>query len=134
LSDGPSSSDWYFDTGAYTHMTPNSISLDSSEQYVGKNNIVVGNKVSLPITRIDTSHSLLDVFPSLNVLLVSCFTKKLLLISKLTFYFHLQVIFIYSSFIVQNRISRKTVTTKKHNDGLYMLEHDNACYLYFCPQ
>jgi len=99
-------------------MTPNSTSLDSSVQYVGKNNIVVGNKVSLPITRIGTSHSLLDFFPLLNVLLVPCLTKNLLLINKLTSYFHLQVIFFYSSFIVQNRISRKTVTTKKHDNGV----------------
>jgi hypothetical protein len=109
-------------------MTLNSTSLDSSVQYVGKNNIGVGNKVSLPITRIGTSHSLLDV------LLVPCLTKNLLLISKLTSYFHLQVIFIFSSFIVQNRVSRKTVTTKKNDDGLYILKHDNASYLYFCPQ
>lgn len=115
-------------------MTLNSTSLDSSVQYVGKNNIGVGNKVSLPITRIGTSHSLLDVFPLLNVLLVPCLTKNLLLISKLTSYFHLQVIFIFSSFIVQNRVSRKTVTTKKNDDGLYILKHDNASYLYFCPQ
>ncbi|CAI9754173.1 unnamed protein product [Fraxinus pennsylvanica] len=36
LSDGPSGSDWYLDTGVSAHMTPDSTALDISEQYVGQ--------------------------------------------------------------------------------------------------
>jgi energy-coupling factor transporter transmembrane protein EcfT len=33
-------SNWYFDTGAFAQMTPNTTSLNSSEQYGGKYNLL----------------------------------------------------------------------------------------------
>ncbi|XP_011032772.1 PREDICTED: uncharacterized protein LOC105131470 [Populus euphratica] len=48
---GSSASDWYLDTGAPAHMTPDVTSLDSSEQYDGKDTVIVGDGASLPITQ-----------------------------------------------------------------------------------
>lgn len=61
---GSSASDWYLDTGAPAHMTPDATSLDSSEQHDGKDTVIVGNGASLPITRIGSSQT----FPHLPLL------------------------------------------------------------------
>jgi len=79
-----------------------------------KDNVVLGNEVSLSITYIGTSHSFSDL-PLLDVLAAPHLTKNLLSIIKLTFDSPLKVMFIDTSFVVQNCITRKVVATKKCN-------------------
>ncbi|KAJ0025135.1 hypothetical protein Pint_08816 [Pistacia integerrima] len=61
-----SESDWFTDTGASAHMTPDPSQLDKVEPYHGKDCVVVGNGASLPITHTGTlspspNFQLLDV-------------------------------------------------------------------------
>ena len=91
-------------------MTLNSTALDTSEKYDGKDTIIVGNGASLPITHTGTSQPSPNL-KLLDVLLVPHLTKNLLSISKLTSDFSFRVIFIDSSFVIQNKITRKVVET-----------------------
>ena len=91
-------------------MTPDSTALDTSEKYDGKDTVIVGNGASLPITHTGTSQPSPNL-KLLDVLLVPHLTKNLLSISKLTSDFSFRVIFIDSSFVIQNKITRKVVET-----------------------
>jgi hypothetical protein len=42
--------DWYTDTGASAHMTTDASQLDKVEPYTGKDEVIMGNGSSLPIT------------------------------------------------------------------------------------
>lgn len=110
-------------------MTPDSTALDTSEQYVGKDKVIVGNGASLPITHTGTSKPSSNL-KLLDVLLVPHLTKNLLSISKLTSDFPLQVIFTDSSFIIQNKITRKVVATGRRDGGLYVLERSNDAFIF----
>ncbi|KAJ0078393.1 hypothetical protein Patl1_37129 [Pistacia atlantica] len=45
---------WYLDTGASAHMTTSPSTLDHSNNYTGKDFVIVGNGASLPITHTGT--------------------------------------------------------------------------------
>ena len=95
-------SDWYLDTGASTHMTPDISHLDQASNYTGKDRVVFGNGASLPITHIGT----ISPTPSLgllDVLVVPRLTKNLLSISNLTSDFPFAVTFTNIFFSIQNR-------------------------------
>jgi hypothetical protein len=67
----PSSSEWYFDSGAYSHMTstPHSLSQTFSPRYPAPSSIIVGNGSMIPVTATGSTelpHSL-----RLNNILVS---------------------------------------------------------------
>lgn len=92
-------------------MMPYSTTLDSFKTYVGKDNVIVSNGASLPITHTGT------VYPSpniqlLDVLVVPHLTKNLLSISKLTSDYSLSITFTYSCFTIQNKPTGKVVVTR----------------------
>ena len=78
-----STSDWYLDIGASSHMTLDSIALTTSKQYVSKDEVIMENKAPLPITHTGTPQPSLNL-KLLDVLLVPHLIKNLLSISKLT--------------------------------------------------
>ena len=121
--------DWYTDTGAAAHMTPDSSQLDKVEPYNGKDCVIVGNGAFLPITHVGT----LSPTPNINlsdVLVVPQLTKNLLSISKLTSDYPLSITFIDTSFLIQNRNTGKVVATgRRHKDGLYVLEHSQSAFI-----
>jgi hypothetical protein len=80
-------------------MMPDSTTLTTSEQYVGKDKVIVGNGAPLPITHTGTSQPSPNL-KLLDVLLVPHLTKILLSISKLTKDFPLLVTCTYSSFVI----------------------------------
>jgi len=69
-------SDWYLDIGASAHMTPDSTALTTSEQYFGKDKVIVGNGAPLPITHTGTSQPSPNL-KLLDVLLVPHLTQKI---------------------------------------------------------
>ncbi|RVW98312.1 Retrovirus-related Pol polyprotein from transposon RE1 [Vitis vinifera] len=107
LSNG-SESDWFTDTGASPHMTPDPSQLDKVEPYHGKDCVIVGNGASLPITHTSTLSSFSN-FQLLDVLVVPRLIKNLLSISKLTSDFPLSVTFSHDNFVVQNQITGMAV-------------------------
>ena len=111
LSNG-SEFDWFTDTGASSHMTPDPSQIDKVEPYHGKDCVMVGNGVSLPITHTGTL-SPSSNFKLLDVLVVPRFTKNLLSISKLTSDFPLFATFSHGHFVVHNRVTRLAVATSK---------------------
>jgi len=76
--------DWIPETGANQHVTPNLITLATSEPYLGNNNLHVGDGKGLLISHIDhtkiyTPH---NYFTFSNVLHVPTITKCLLFVQK----------------------------------------------------
>jgi histone deacetylase 1/2 len=72
--------DWFPDTGANQHVTPDLATLTASEPYLGNDNLHVGDIKGLPIshlghTKIYTPHR---SFTLSNVLHVPAITKPLL--------------------------------------------------------
>ena len=127
LSNG-SESDWFTDTGASAHMTPDPSQLDKVEPYHGKDCVIVGNGASLPITHTGTL-SPSSNFQLLDVLVVPRLTKNLLSISKLTSDFPLSVTFSHDHFVVQNRVTGTAVAKGKREGGLYVLERGNSAFV-----
>ena len=109
-------------------MTPAHSTLDHSITYTGKDCVIVGNGVSLPITHTGKLSPSLDL-QLLDVLVVPHFTKNLLSISKLTNDFPLSVTFTNNFLIVQNRQTGKVVATGKRDGGLYVLERGNFAFI-----
>ena len=110
-------------------MTPDLSHLDQASNYMGKDRVVIGNGVSLPITHTGT----ISPTPSLellDVLVVPRLTKNLLSISKLTFDFPLVVTFTNNFFSIQNRQTERVVATGKRYGGLYVLECGNSDFIF----
>ena len=125
---GPEPSDWYLDTGASAHMTPDLSHLDQASNYTSKDRVVVGNDAFLPITHTDTISPILFL-ELLDVLVVPHSTKNLLSISKLTSDFPLAVTFTNNFFSIQNRQTGRVVATGKRDGGLYVLERGNSAFI-----
>jgi len=76
--------DWFLDTGANQHVTPDLATLTASEPYLGNDNFYVGDGKGLPIshlghTKIYTPNRF---FTLSNVLHVLAITKPLLSVQK----------------------------------------------------
>jgi len=76
--------DWFPDTGANQHVTPDLATLTTSEPYLGNDNLHVGDGKGLHIshlihTKIYTQHRF---FTLSNVLHVPAITKPLLSVQK----------------------------------------------------
>ncbi|KAJ0009702.1 hypothetical protein Pint_33473 [Pistacia integerrima] len=123
-------SDWFTDTGASAHMTPDPSQLDKVEPYHGKDCVVVGNGASLPITHTGTL-SPSSNFQLLDVLVVPRLTKNLLSISKLTSDFPFSVTFSHDNFVVQNRVIGTAVAKGKREGGPYVLASWQLCFCLF---
>ena len=119
--------DWYTDTGASAHMTPDVSQLDSIEPYTGKDRVIVGNGSSLPVTHMG-SCSPTPTLQLKDVLVVPNLTKNLLSVSKLTNDFPLAVLFTDNKFIIQNLQTQKVVASGDRVDGLYVLKRGHHVF------
>ncbi|KAH0657481.1 hypothetical protein KY289_026229 [Solanum tuberosum] len=115
---------WYPDSGASHHITPDLENLHHVEDYNGMDQVQVGNGQGLPIHH--TGNSTLSL-PSkslalTNILHVPSITKRLLSVQRFArdngvfFEFH------PSHFIVKDRASKKPLLLGQSNDGLYSLK------------
>jgi len=127
----PSNLDWYPDNGATSHITNNANALDNATPYSGNDGVLVGNGESLPVTHID-SISALNSFNSLSlcdILVVPELTKNLISISSLTLDLNCCVIFVASSFTIQDLQTRAVLGTSRHRNGLYVLDRGQQAFL-----
>lgn len=122
---GPEPSDWYLDTGASTHMTLDLSHLDQASNYTCKDQVIVGNGASLPITHTGKISPTPNLH-LLDVLVILCHTKNILSISKLTYDFPFSSTFTNNFFTVQNCQMGRVVATNKRDGGLFVLEHKNS--------
>lgn len=123
--DSGSSSDWFLDTGASAHMTPDANQLDNILNYSGSDHVTVGNGAHLPISHIG-SLSISQDLKLRNVLVVPGLTKNLLSIGQLTRDFPVTVTFTESQFCIQNRDIGQLLVTCMLDRGLYVLHSGTA--------
>ncbi|KAF7143710.1 hypothetical protein RHSIM_Rhsim05G0062600 [Rhododendron simsii] len=113
--------DWFPDTGATHHVTPDLSTITHSEPYQGVDQLRVGNGKGLSISNVGTSFlsSPHSTFKLSNVLHVPALTKSLLSVhqfckdNSVFFEFH------PSSFFVKDQVTQKTLLSGLNKDGLY---------------
>lgn len=109
-------------------MMLDSSQLALSNVYTGKDTMIMGNGISLPISHIDNLSPVPNVH-LLNVLVVLCLTKILLFISKLTFDYHLSVTFTNKNFTILNCQTGRVVASSRLVGGLYVLDRGNFTFI-----
>ncbi|KAF7151058.1 hypothetical protein RHSIM_Rhsim02G0101600 [Rhododendron simsii] len=115
--------DWFPDTGATHHVTPDLSSLSTVDDYRGNSQLQVGNGIGIPISHVGSSilRSPNSSFQLTNVLHVPSFTKSLLSVHQFCkdnnafFEFH------PSHFLVKDQITKKPLLHGKDEGGLYKL-------------
>ncbi|KAJ9535240.1 hypothetical protein OSB04_un001672, partial [Centaurea solstitialis] len=103
-----SAPDWFVDTGASPHMTPNAAHLDATASYSGNDSVTFGNGNGASISYTGRSHIVPNI-SLLDVLVVPKLTKSLLSVSKPTKDNQVDVVFSDPMFFIQNRHSKETL-------------------------
>ncbi|CAI9766746.1 unnamed protein product [Fraxinus pennsylvanica] len=106
-------------------MTNDVSQLHTSDKYTGKDQVVVGNGASLPISHIGTA-SPLPSLPLKDILVVPGLTKNLISISKLTADFPFSITFTNDYFVILNQVTREVVATGRRDNGLYVLKRGHT--------
>lgn len=116
-------STWFTDTGAMNHLMPDLGNMSIHTDYVGTNNLVVGNGKGLPISHVGSSHCLsYGTHLSLqNILLVPHVSHNLLSVSQFTKDNDCSFIFTSSGFYVKANKSGKILYQGRISNGLYPL-------------
>jgi len=123
LHNSTGTADWFPDTGANQHVTPDLATLTASEPYNGNDNLHVGDGKGLSIshighTKIYNPHR---SFTLSNVLHVLAITKPLLSVQK--FYLDNNVYFEFHPFLfyVKDLNTNEVLLSGQSKDGLYTL-------------
>ena len=122
-SPAASTSEWYFDTGASSHMSSTPAPLHSFSHSSAPSSILVGNGASLPVTStgvssIPTPHSALHLN---NVLVSPHLIKNLVSVRALTRDNAVTVEFDSSSFSIKDLHTREVILRCESNGDLYPL-------------
>ncbi|KAJ3701350.1 hypothetical protein LUZ61_005055 [Rhynchospora tenuis] len=114
---------WFLDSGASTHVTPELNNLSSHQVYTGSDRVYMGNGEGLSITHTGSSFiSLPHMQLKLNnVLCVPKLTKNLLSISQLTQDNPISVEFTSNSCFVKDLATQKVILHGSLCNGLYAL-------------
>jgi hypothetical protein len=115
--------EWFPDTGANQHVTPDLATLTASEPYNGNDNLHVGDGKGLPIshighTKLYTPH---HSFNLSNVLHVPTITKPLLSVQKFCLDNNVYFEFHHFMFYVKNLNTNEVLLSGQSKDGLYTL-------------
>ncbi|KAJ9556147.1 hypothetical protein OSB04_010761 [Centaurea solstitialis] len=113
--------DWYVDSGATDHMTATSDNVTNATPASGTNFVTFGNNQGLPISHTGSSRLHHNLVLN-NILVVPRLTKNLLSVSKLTRDNHVDVLFSYPHFVVQDRTTKQVLAQGKCDQGLYVLQ------------
>ncbi|KAJ9552406.1 LOW QUALITY PROTEIN: hypothetical protein OSB04_016451 [Centaurea solstitialis] len=124
----PRKSDWYLDTGASAHMTPNA-NLDATSPYSGAEQVTIGNGTALNISHVGHC-SISPSIKLLNVLVVPELTKNLLSISQLTSDLPVDITFSDHFFVIQKWDTKEILAKGRCNQGLYVLERSQPEFIY----
>nr|GFC07278.1 retrovirus-related Pol polyprotein from transposon TNT 1-94 [Tanacetum cinerariifolium] len=109
-------------------MTSTTSNLDSASPYVGNEFIIFANGQTAHILHVGKTH----ITPHIalqDVLVVPHITKTLLSISKLTHDDKFDVLFSDNMFLIQNRLTKETLTRDHRKNGLYVLAQGQQAFL-----
>ncbi|KAI3514490.1 hypothetical protein L1887_12931 [Cichorium endivia] len=114
------SPDWYVDSGATAHMTPDIQHTSQPAPHTGNMHVIFGNGDRLPVSHIGRS-SISKKLLLRDVLVIPKLTKSLLSISKLTLDHPVDVLFSQPFFNIQDRKTKQVIAQGLCEDGLYVL-------------
>jgi hypothetical protein len=120
---GTTTSAWYLDSRASTHISPDLNAFTSYAPYAGADQLQVGDGMSLPILHIGIA-SLSSPYTTLaliNVLHVLTISKPLLSISQLTNDNDVYVKFLADSCDIKELSSHKVILKRIKHNGLYIV-------------
>lgn len=114
---------WFADTGATHHFTPDLASLSHAEEYTGSGQLHVGNGKGLLISHTGSTSikTLSNSFRLSNVLHVPSISKPLISVQKFAkdnivfFEFHL------SHFLIKDQVTQDPLLSGQSRHGLYSL-------------
>jgi len=122
---------WFPDTGANHHVTPDLVSMTSSEPYLGNDHLHVSDGKGLVIFNIAHSHiqSPKHTFTLSNILHVPTIKKPLLSVQK--FCLENNVFFEFHPFVfyVKDLMTKEVLLSGRSRDGLYVLSESSATSL-----
>lgn len=121
-------SDWYVDTGASAHMTPEASNLTNSAPCTGNEHVAFCNGNILNISRIGNASITKDINLA-DVLVIPKLTKNLISISKLTSDSPVNVLFSNNQFAIQKRKTKEVLAKGRVDQGLYVLEHGHEALI-----
>ena len=116
--------EWFPDSGASAHITNNGSQLQSSEPYLGTDQVIVGNGVFLPITHVGSIplHTNKGILPLNDVLVCPDITKSLLSVSKLTSDYPCEFTFDDASVLIKDKVTKQVITQGQRRKDLYVLK------------
>lgn len=123
LSDAPFSEQWFSDTGATHHATPDPVTVSGLEEYAGPDTLHVGNGAGLPIFGVghaSISFGSRSLFLR-NVLHVPALTNSLLSVHRFVVDNNVVFEFHPSFFLVKDCVTRKVLLKGRSVGGLYSL-------------
>lgn len=119
-----SGQEWYPDSAASAHITNNTAQLQSSEPYLGDDQVIVGNGDYLPITHVGSIslQTPQGTLPLKDILICPGITKSLLFVSKLTADYPCEFTFDANSVCVKDKATSKVITQGRRHKDLYVLK------------
>lgn len=125
-NDGPSSQEWYLDSGATNHITSELNNLSIHNDYTGAEKLTVGNGSKLPILHIwNTTLKLENPKTQLNlrnILHVPKITKNLLSISQFTQDINILIEFLCDKWFIKEKTTQIVLLEATVKDGLDQLD------------
>jgi histone deacetylase 1/2 len=122
---------WFPDRGANHYVTPDLVSMTSSEPYLGNDHLHVGDGKGLVISNIAHSHihSPKRTFTLSNILHVPTIKKPLLSVQN--FCLENNVFFEFHPFVfyVKDLMTKEVLLSSQSRDGLYVLSESSATSL-----
>ncbi|GAA0176282.1 hypothetical protein LIER_29300 [Lithospermum erythrorhizon] len=118
----PFETQWHFDTGATSHMTPNSGMLSSLRPYTDNARVLVGDGSLVPITHLGDfsfSYSSTKSFTLNNVLVVPNLPTNLVSIKRFSIDNNCYFLFGASSFCIKDKNTHQTLVSCASPDPLY---------------
>ena len=107
-----------------------------SLNYLGNDQVIVGNSDYLPITHIGSVplHTSQGILPLADVLVCPAITKSLLSVSKLTSDFPCEITFDDQSVMVKDKVTKQLITQGRMHKDLYVLKNIQFQAYYFTRQ
>lgn len=127
-----SGKEWHPDSGATTHVTPNTSDLHSATPYAGNDTVLVGDGTFLPIAHVGstTISSATGTIPLNGVLVCSDIQKSLMSVSKLCDDYPCSVFFDANRVYIIDLNTQKVVSKGPRRNGLYVLGSKEFVALY----